>query len=153
METEFYQGKIKGEKWRESLFHPDYWISNYGRVFSFKSDRYLVPNLQKNTLIYGIDGESYSVRTLLLTVYRPEEIIYDYGIPPKKVLIEKIKSGKIGVYPAKSGFKPWRFVIQWKNDYFSRSFKTKEEAREGWIKKYCWLYDLNYEEVMREISC
>ena len=82
---EFYTGQISDELWKPIKGNSEYWISNYGRVFSFKLDRFLKPQKVGNQLRYNFDNKtSSSARKLVLDHYPKSKIIYDYGIPPKK---------------------------------------------------------------------
>ena len=147
---EFYTGQISDELWKPIKGNSEYWISNYGRVFSFKLDRFLKPQKVWNQLRYNFDNKtSSSARKLVLDHYPKSEIVYDYGIPPKKVLIERIKSGKIGVYPNGNG---WRLLIQKSNVQHCRTFETKEEARNHWLFMYCRVNGISYEETFEEVK-
>ncbi len=79
----------------------------------------------------------------------PNEIVYDYGIPPKKVLIKRISSGKIGVYPYGN---TWRFIIQKSGKQHARYFQSQEEARNNWLFMYCRINGINYEETFKQVE-
>ncbi len=147
---EFYTGPIPDELWKPIQDHPDYWISNYGRVFSFKSDKFLKPLKVKHQLHYSIEGlGSKSVRAILFNHYPRRLIKYDYGIPPRKVLIERIKRGKIGVYP---NGKYWRVLIQASGIQHCRTFESKDEARNNWLFMYCRVHGLSYEQTFEQVK-
>lgn len=130
------------EMWEPCHFDNDCYISNKGRVFSFRHDKFLKPKLQNYTIYYPINKSVYSVRTLLYLHFKEKDIDYDIGKPPKELLKIKLLNNDLGVYPNPSKKHPWRFVIAYHKYYFSGSFKTKEEAKAAWVKKYKWLYDL-----------
>ena len=144
---EFYTGQISDELWKPIKGNSEYWISNYGRVFSFKSDGFLKPTKVRNQYVYTGIG---SARLLVLGHFKYSEIVFDCGIPPKKVLIERIKSGKIGVYSSPT--KGWRYVIQKSGKHHARYFSTKEEARNNWLFMYCRVNGISYEETFEEVK-
>lgn len=148
--NEFYTGPISDELWLPIQGNTDYWLSNYGRVFSFKSDKFLKPSKVKNQLHYYMEGTRHnSVRQLLLGHYPRSSIVYDFGIPPKKVLIERIKAGKIGVYP---NGRNWRLLIQSSGKQHCRTFSSKEEARNNWLFMYCRIHGISYEQTFEEVK-
>lgn len=124
-----------------------YEISNTGEIRN-RFGRILTKKYVRNTEFVGlqIDGKKSkkSVRKLMKENFSSTEIDYDIGIPPRKALISRIKSGKIGVYRVygETSKKKWRYLIQYKNKQFAGYFHTKLQARINWVLKYSELYGL-----------
>lgn len=118
-------------------------LSNTGEIRN-RFGRILKKTQKRNTEIVHFKGGGKSVRKLLIENFDKKDISYDIGIPPRKALIRRIKTGKIGVYPhsCPTSKKKWRYLIQKDNKQYAGYFHTKTQARINWIMKYSELYDL-----------
>lgn len=159
MIEQLYSGKLENEIWKPVKYFPNYKVSNYGRVIAIKTNKILNPTKIKNQFRYRFYNKgkhgAMNVRPLLFKHFGKKQIKYDYGIPPRRILVNRIRTGKIGVYQSPTllgGNKRWRYVIQYNNKHYAAYFHTKKGAESAWIAKYCELYKMDYMEVMKEIS-
>lgn len=123
--TKSYLRPIKG--------YPGYSLTNTGRIYSHKSDRYL--KRQKNGISYiTINGKILQLNPLKLLLKTYPDV--EFSTEQLRNYTNK-KIRQRGAYHFPIGLKKWRSVISSENTKITLGyFKTKKEALDKFKKSY-----------------